>query len=58
MHPLPDTAGTTLPEQFNDPFRYRPHPLVQKAANIILRKVSSLGIEEGKMLGALIVRDI
>jgi tRNA pseudouridine32 synthase/23S rRNA pseudouridine746 synthase len=57
MHPLPDTAGTTLPEQFNDPFRYRPHPLVQKAANIILRKVSSLGIEEGKMLGALIVRD-
>lgn len=57
MHPLPDTAGATLPEQFNDPFRYRPHPLVQKAANIILRQVSSLGIEEGKMLGALIVRD-
>ena len=57
MHPLPDTTGITLPEHFNDPFRYRPHPLVEKAAKEVLGKVADLGIEEGKMLGVLIVQD-
>lgn len=57
MHPLPDTTGSTLPEHFNDPFRYRPHPLVQEAAKAVLKQVYDLGIKEGKMLGVLIVRD-
>ena len=57
MHQLPYTIGVTLPEHFNDPFRYRPHPLVQKAAKTVLEKIADLGIEEGKMLGVLIVRD-
>ena len=57
MHLLQDINGISLPEHFNDPFRYRPHPLVEQAAKSVLRKVSELGIEEGKMLGVLIVRD-
>ena len=57
MHLLQDITGISLPEHFNDPFRYRPHQLVEQAAKNVLRKVSELGIEEGKMLGVLIVRD-
>ena len=50
-----------IAEGFTDPFRYVPHPLVIKAAGIVMHKVSRLeeclrrGFEEGKMMGVLVV---
>ena len=50
-----------IAEGFTDPFRYIPHPLVTKAARIVMHKVSRLeeclkkGFEEGKMMGVLVV---
>ncbi len=50
-----------IAEGFTDPFRYIPHPLVTKAAGIVMHKVSRLeeclrkGFEEGKMMGVLVV---
>lgn len=56
FHPLP---YSDIPEQFNDPFRYRPHTLVQEAAGILLDKIRNDNnleaiFSEGKMLGVLI----
>lgn len=50
-----------IPKGFTDPFRYIPHPLVTKAAGLVMHRVSSLeeclrkGFEDGKMLGVLVV---
>lgn len=51
-----------IAEGFTDPFRYVPHPLVTKAAGIVMQRVSRLeeclreGFEEGKMMGVLVVK--
>ena len=50
-----------IPKGFTDPFRYIPHPLVTKAAGLVMHRVSHLekdlreGFEEGKMMGVLVV---
>lgn len=47
-------------EPFTDPFRYSPHPLVQKAAGLVMQRIDcdpllSSDFHEGKMLGVLVV---
>ena len=55
----PDTYGFT--KGFTDPFRYAPHPLVRKAAEVVMKRVHGMdesirsGFEDGKMLGVLVV---
>ena len=49
-------------EPFTDPFRYSPHPLVQKAAGLVMQRIDcdpvlSSYFHEGKMLGVLVVSD-
>ena len=49
-------------EPFTDPFRYSPHPLVQKAAGLVMQRIDcdpvlSSDFHEGKMLGVLVVSD-
>ncbi|MCF0167847.1 MAG: hypothetical protein HUJ93_04275 [Bacteroidales bacterium] len=52
-----------VPEALNDPLRYWPHPLSQKAADIARQSIEKLPDEircafaQGKMLGVLIIRD-
>ena len=62
MHLFPDGTDLTLPEQFTDPFRYSPHPLVRLAAGKVMEEIEgsdvlSEAFAEGKMLGVLIVKD-
>lgn len=62
MHRFPDITGIALPERFTDPFRYSPHPLVQTAAGLLIRRIEasehlSEMLAEGKMLGVLTVSD-
>ena len=62
FHPLADIEQSNLPLQFNNPFRYVPHPLVVHVAEIVMsdiRKDTELSeaMAEGKMLGVLLVRD-
>lgn len=50
-----------LPDFFNDPFDYTPHPLCVEAAQEVQRHLSKMELwkrqqEEGKMFGVLIVR--
>ena len=42
---------------FTDPFRYRPHPLVAKAAAEVLKRASESGFMQGKMMGVLVVKN-
>ena len=47
-------------EPFTDPFRYSPHPLVEKAAALVMQRIDcdqllSSEFSEGKMLGVLVV---
>lgn len=42
---------------FTDPFRYRPHPLVAKAAAEVLKTASESGFMQGKMMGVLVVKN-
>lgn len=47
-------------EPFTDPFRYSPHPLVKKAAALVMQRIDcdqllSSEFSEGKMLGVLVV---
>ena len=55
----PDTYGFT--KGFTDPFRYAPHPLVRKAAEVVMERIQGMdesirsGFEDGKMLGVLVV---
>lgn len=62
FHPLSDIEATDLPLQFNNPFRYVPHPLVARVAETVVSgirqdRLLSVAMEEGKMLGVLLVRD-
>ena len=56
-----NTYNHGFSEGFTDPFRYAPHPLVRKAAEIVMERVKGMdentrtGFEEGKMLGVLVV---
>ena len=62
MHLFPEGTDLTLPEQFTDPFRYCPHPLVRLAAGKVMEEIEcseilSEAFAEGKMLGVLVVKD-
>ena len=60
IHPYPSDLGITLPETFTDPFRYRPHPLVTLAADLLMDRIKGSSelseiFAEGKMMGVLAV---
>lgn len=69
MHRFPKDTFINIPERFTDPFRYTPHPLVTKAADLLLETLESWAcmpegsiekafensLAEGKMLGVLVV---
>lgn len=59
IHRFPENTILEVPDSFNDPFRYAPHPLVRAAAQLLMDHISSEGLEasfsEGKMLGVLVV---
>lgn len=60
MHLFP--SEISLPERFNDPFRYSPHPSVRIAAEMLMQRIEaseelSSIFAEGKMLGVLVVSD-
>ena len=62
FHPLADIEQSNLPSQFNNPFRYVPHPLIAHVAEIVMSDIRedtelSEALAEGKMLGVLLVRD-
>lgn len=61
MNHFPEDTVFSIPERFTDPFRYSPHPLVQKAAELTIDMIARSGLnedfDEGKMLGVLIVSD-
>ena len=61
MHHFPEDTVFSIPERFTDPFRYSPHPLVQKAAELTIDMIARSGLNEdfaeGKMLGVLIASD-
>jgi tRNA pseudouridine32 synthase/23S rRNA pseudouridine746 synthase len=62
MRLFPIDIDGSIPFKFNDPFRYSPHPLVRKAADIIISEIRSSeelseAFDEGKMLGVLVVSD-
>lgn len=71
MHRFPVNIQEELPERFTDPFRYRPHPLVERAAEALLEKLEmwasmpegtqertlEASLAEGKMLGVLVVSE-
>lgn len=51
-----------LPERFNNPFRYAPHPLIREAAERMLSRIDSdpvlrAAFSEGKMLGVMLATD-
>ncbi len=59
MHPIPSELPFELPERFNNPFRYFPHPLVSKAAEEVMTRIEAApelreAFSEGKMLGVLL----
>ena len=56
-----DISGIPLPDVFNDPFDYTPHPLCRMAAKQVCEYLASrqdLSEEtgKGKMLGVLVVK--
>ena len=60
IYRFPGNFSFTTPEFFNNPFRYHPHPLVQKAAEILTGHIHDdiwlhSAFSEGKMLGVLVV---
>lgn len=61
MHLFPTDVPISIPDRFTDPFRYSPHPLVSKAAELTISRIVAYGLHkyfsEGKMLGVLIVSD-
>lgn len=61
IHRFPKDIRINVPERFNDPFRYHPHPLVKEAADLLTKRIEAdksflEELSEGKMLGVLIVR--
>ena len=62
MHKFPEDIDHIVTEGFTDPFRYSPHPLVSKAATLVMQHIEGLAelheaFMEGKMLGVLLVSD-
>lgn len=58
MHIFPSHIIFDIPERFNNPFRYAPHPYVKAAAEIVMEMMKDHNPRgEGKMLGVLIVKD-
>ena len=62
MHKFPEHIDNIVTEGFTDPFRYSPHPLVSKAATLVMQHIEGLPVlheafMEGKMLGVLLVSD-
>lgn len=62
MRIFPSETTLSLPERFTDPFRHAPHPLVRKAAGLIIQEIENdpelnEAFMEGKMLGVLVVSD-
>ena len=67
IHSFPPDTIVGIPSYFTDPFRYRPHPLVRKAAAMVMDMISQMvgdgrisaeeskALDEGKMLGVLAV---
>lgn len=60
IRPFPEDFRVTLPLCLDNPFRYSPHPLVQKAAELLMHEIDSSEelssmLAEGKMLGVLAV---
>lgn len=56
-----DISGVELPERFNDPFDYVPHPLCVEAAREVRAYLGSRAewhdeLRRGKMMGVLVVR--
>lgn len=51
-----------VPESFNNPFRYIPHPLCRRAAEEVVAYIRQMPeaeeeVKQGKMLGVMIVKD-
>ena len=62
MHLFPKDTEISVPERFNNPFRYSPHPLVKEASGLLMERIAGSkdlvdAFSEGKMLGVLIVSD-
>ena len=58
LHPLPPGAqNITPPDELNNPFCYKPHPLCLAAVDDVMPLIKSLPLpeDEGKMFGVLIV---
>lgn len=60
IHSFSESISWDTPDQFTDPFRYSPHPLVKKAAEELMDRIASSpelegAFAEGKMLGVLVV---
>ena len=63
IHSFPEGDRFEVPYEFTDPFRYVPHPSVQKAAELVIRQIESdqelsSAFSEGKMLGVLVCRGV
>lgn len=57
-----DISSLEIPEQFNNPFHYRPHPLCVGATEEVRRFLNAddtlrAEVAKGKMFGVLVVRD-
>lgn len=55
LHRFPSDLPVEFGDSFNDPFRYRPHPLIKAAAEEVLKMVPESDFRQGKMLGVLAV---
>lgn len=60
IHSFSESISWDTPDQFTDPFRYSPPPLVKKAAEELMGRIASSpelegAFAEGKMLGVLVV---
>ena len=61
IHLFPEDLQFEYPQAFTDPFRYAPHPAVQTAAELTVKRIDSdptlsSDFSEGKMLGVLVCR--
>jgi tRNA pseudouridine32 synthase/23S rRNA pseudouridine746 synthase len=57
-----DLANLVLPETFNNPFHYTPHPLCSLAMNAVMQQIEAQPqlhdwFSQGKMLGVLVVAE-
>lgn len=55
LHRFPSDLSIEFGDSFNDPFRYRPHPVIAAAAEEVLRTIPESDFRQGKMLGVLAV---